>query len=421
MAEVCVSKSGRWWYEFKRRWLGEHHSLYRAWTLRWLPTALSQVPPRCRARHLPTDNPLTRLSAVTVWEQFFPHHPTARPGDRVSDLYADRIFLNLTAPKRSSKFFDGWVCDLNLKIDHLIRDNRSIVFSDGAFWSKSSRASYAFTALHNRSWHDVSGWCPAGSSFDAEIAALEAIQWVVVRRIPDPIFFIDNKSVLTSFLDLNTHSSQMASIRINILLHDYFSTMPPSSSISFAYCPSHVGIAGNERADKLTKTGTALGPAVPIKILRLNFLAEFKRDMSKHWRILARSQTYKGHGWIPIKRKRRLFKPDISNKLARHFFLTLAANDIETTSRMAHALTNHAPTGEYRRRFHPEEPSHCKFCGPSVEHSRSHVFFSCPSYAPLAPLLTDWKKDRHNDKSWKIFFQDNPSAFTFGDLPEDVH
>ena len=402
--------------------LGEHHSLYRAWTLRWLPEALSRVPPQRQARHLPTDNPLTRLSAAAVREQFFPHDPIARPGDRVSDIYAHRIFFDLTAPKRSSKFFDGWVRQLNSKIDQLIRDNRSIIFSDGAFWSKSSRASYAFTAHHNNSWHDTSGWCPAGSSFDAEIAALEeAIQWAIVRRIPDPIFFIDNKSVLTSFLDLNTHSSQMSSIRINILLHDYLSTMPSSSTISFAFCPSHVGIAGNERADRLTKTGAALGPATPIKILRSNFLAEFKRDMNKHWRILAKSQMYKGHGWIPIRRKHRLFKPDIGNKHTKRFFLMLAGNDIETTSRMARALTNHAPTGEYCQRFHPNEPSHCKFCGPNTEHSRAHVFFSCPTYTSLAPSFTDWKNDRKNDKSWKKIFQDNPSAFTFGDLPEDVH
>jgi hypothetical protein len=116
-----------------------------------------------------------------------------------------------------------------------------------------------------------------------------------------------------------------------------------------------------------------------------------------------------------------LFKPDVGNKSIKRFFLTLAANDIETTSHMARALTNHAPTGEYRRRFHPEMPSHCKFCGTSVEHTREHVFFHCPSYASLAPSFTDWKKNRNNDKSWKIFFQDNPSAFTFGDLPEDVH
>ena len=400
--------------------LGEHHSLYHAWTLRWLPTAISRTSPRRRARHLPTDNPLMRLSASAVREQFFPHHPVARPGEHISDIYSDRLFFDLSAPKRASKFFDGWVRDFKTKISSLIADGRSLIFSDGAYWTKTSRASFAFAAFHDGTWHDTSGWCPAGSSYNAELAALEeAIQWATVRRIPDPIFFIDNKSVLLSFLDLNTHSSQTSSIRINMLLHDLLSTT--SSTLSFAYCPSHVGIEGNERADRLTKEGAALGPATPIQILRSNFLNEFKRDMSRHWRFLAQSQTYKGRGWIPIRRKRRLFKPDVGNKLTKRFFLTLAGNDIETTSRMARALTNHAPTGEYRRRFHPNAPTHCKHCGPTVEHTRQHVFFSCPAYAPLAASFTDWKRNRHNDKSWKTFFQANPSAYTFGDLPEDVH
>ena len=400
--------------------LGKHHSLYCAWTLRWLPTAISHTPPRRRARHLPTDNPLMRLSASTVREQFFPHHPVARPGERVSDLYSDRIFFDLSAPKRASKFFDGWVRDFKNKISALIMDGRSLIFSDGAYWTKTSRASFAFTAFYNGTWHNTSGWCPAGSSYDAELAALEeAIQWTTVRRISDPIFFIDNKSVLLSFLDLNTHSSQTSSIRINILLHDLLSTT--SSTLSFAYCPSHVGIEGNERADRLTKEGAALGPATPIQILRSNFLNGFKRDMSRHWRFLAQSQTYKGRSWIPIRRKRRLFKPDVGNKHIKRFFLTLSGNDIETTSRMARVLTNHAPTGEYRRRFHPDAPTYCKHCRPAVEHTRQHILFLCPAYAPLAASFTDWKRNRHNDKSWKTFFQANPSTYAFGDLPEDVH
>ena len=400
--------------------LGEHHSLYRTWTLRWLPNAIAHTPPRRRARHLPTDNPLTRLSAPGVREQFFPHHPTARPGERVADIYSDRIYFDLSAPKKSSKFFDGWVRDLKTKISSLMTDNRSLIFSDGAYYHKTARASYAFSAFHDRTWHDTTGWCPTGSSFDAELAALEeALQWAVVRQINDPIFFIDNKAVLLSFLDLDTHSSQAASVRINLLLHDFLSKS--DSTISFAYCPSHVGIQGNERADQLTKQGAALGPATPIRILRSNFINEFKRDMNKYWQILAKSQTYKGRGWLPIRRKRRLFKPSIVNKKNRSFFMTLATNDIETTSRMARALTNHAPTGEYRRRFHPNSPTYCKHCGPSVEHTREHTLCFCPAYAPLAVSITDWKHNRENDKSWKKFFQDNPSAFTFGDLPEDVH
>ncbi|KAF8700601.1 hypothetical protein AX14_000647 [Amanita brunnescens Koide BX004] len=400
--------------------LGENHSLYRSWTLRWLPTAIAKTPPRRRARHLPTDNPLMRLSATDVKEQFFPHHPIGRPGERVSDLYADHLFFDLTAPKRSSKLFDGWVRDFKVRIKSLVDSGRSLIFSDGAYWAKTSRASYAFTAFHQNSWHDSSGWCPAGSSFDAELAALEeAIQWAAIQRIPHPIFFIDNKAVLLSFLNLDAHSSQMASIRINLILHDYLSTS--DFDLSFAYCPSHVGIEGNERADRLTKESAALGPTIPIRILRSNFLNEFKREMSRHWRILAKSQTYKGRGWLPIKRKRRLFKPDLKNKSCKRFFLALAGNDIETTSRMARALTNHAPTGEYRSRFHPDAPTHCKFCGPDTEHTRQHILFTCPTYAHLAPSLTDWRNDRHNDKAWKTFFQANASAFSFDDLPEDVH
>ncbi|KAF8696580.1 hypothetical protein AX14_001506 [Amanita brunnescens Koide BX004] len=401
--------------------LGERHSLYRAWTLRWLPTAILHTTPRRRARHLPTDNPLLRLSAPDVQEQFMPNHSISRPGQRVVDLYAHRIFFDLSAPKRSSKLFAGWVRDLQQKITSLLQSCRPLFFSDGAFWSKSSRASYAFTIFHNNAWHDVSGWCPAGSSYDAEITALEeAIQWAIVQRIEDPIFFVDNKAVLTSFLNLDTHSSQLSSIRINMLLQEYLSSST-SSTISFAYCPSHEGVEGNERADRLTKHGAAMGPTPPIRILRSNFLNEFKRDMSRHWRILAKSQTYKGRNWIPIRQRRRFFKPDLVNKNKRRFFMTTSGNDIQTLSRMARAVTNHAPTGEYRKRFHPTLPSHCNFCGPNVEHTRAHVLFSCPQYVSLAPSFTDWKRSRTNNISWKTFFQDNPSAFTFGDLPEDVH
>ena len=69
--------------------LGENHSLYRAWTLRWLPTVILNTAPRRQARHLPTDNPLSQLLAPDIKEQFMPSHPISRPGQCVTDLYAD--------------------------------------------------------------------------------------------------------------------------------------------------------------------------------------------------------------------------------------------------------------------------------------------------------------------------------------------
>ena len=400
--------------------LGENHSLSRTWTLRWLPTAISNVPPRRRARHLPSDNPLLWLSTSAVREQFMPFHPISQPGNRVSDIFSDRIFFELSAPKRSSKLFAAWVHDFKQRIESLKSSKRTLIFTDGAFWAKTARASYAFTAYHNNKWHDHSFWCPAGSSYDSELAALEeAIQWSIINKVNDPVFFVDNKAVLASFLDLDTHSSQLSSIRINIILHDHLSTT--DNTLSFAYCPSHVGIFGNERADELTKKGAAMGPATPVKILRSNFVNDFRRDMTRHWRVLSMSQTYKGSGWLSIRRKKRLFKPAIGNKQTKNFFVTMSGNDILTNSRMARALTGHAPTGEYRQHFHPDLPTYCNHCGPSTLHTRNHILFQCPKYVSLAASLTDWKKDKFNEKSWKNFFQANPSAFTFGDLPDDVH
>ena len=211
----------------------------------------------------------------------------------------------------------------------------------------------------------------------------------------------------------------MSSIRINTLLHDHLSTT--DNTLSLAYCPSHVGIDGNERADKLTKTGAAMGPATPVRILRSNFVNDFRRDMTRHWQVLSTSQTYKGSSWLPIRQKKRMFKPAIGNKQAKNFFLTMSGNDILTISRMARAITGHAPTGEYRQRFHPNLPTYCNHCGPNTPHTRNHIFFDCPKYVSLAASMTDWKRDKFNNKSWKNFFQANTSAFTFGDLPDDVH
>jgi hypothetical protein len=269
-------------------------------------------------------------------------------------------------------------------------------------------------------WHDSFNWCPAGSSFDAEIAAIEeAVQWACVNRLPNPIFFIDNKAALGSFLDTRVRSSQMASIRINEILRDRLSS-DNDASFSFRYCPLHSGIEGNDRADRLTKRGAALAPTVPPRILLSNFVNDFTKRMTVHWRTLFASQSFKGQQWLPIRQKKKVFRPAVRNKAATRFFLDLADNDIGTLSRMARAITNHTPTGEYRRRFYPDRDYSCPTCPQRVQ-TRTHILCHCSRYSSLCSSLTSWSRDRKNDKSWKLFFQRNPSAFTFGDLPDDVH
>ena len=108
--------------------------------------------------------------------------------------------------------------------------------------------------------------------------------------------------------------------------------------------------------------------------------------------------------------QKKVFKPAIRNKAATRFFYDLAGNDIEMLSRMARAITNHAPTGEYRRRFYPDRENRCPSCPQRVQ-TRTHVLFHCPKYTPLYSSMTNWSHDKQNHKSWKSFFLRNPSAF----------
>ena len=400
--------------------LDDRHIARTTWSLRWINPKIRQIWPRTRPRHLPSDNPLQRLATDAVREQFLPFHATSLPGGRILDLFHDRVTVDSYSPKKGSSLFKAWLSDFAKSVTLLHSSDRPLIFTDGAYWNQSARGTYSFTVYHRGSWLDFFNWCPAGSSFDAEIAAIEeAVQWSCINHLSDPVFFIDNKAALGSFLDTRVRSSQMASIRICEILKDRL-TFDPNVRFSFRYCPSHSGIEGNDCADLLTKRGAALAPTPPPRILLSNFVNDYTKCMTTHWRTLFASSSFKGQQWLPLRRQKKVFKPAIRNKAATRFFHDLAGNDIEMLSRMARAITNHAPTGEYRRCFYPDHENCCPSCPQRVQ-TRTHILFHCPKYTPLHSSMTNWSHDKQNHKLWKAFFLRNPSAFTFGDLPDDVH
>ena len=273
--------------------LGDYHIVHSSRSLRWTDPSLRSTRPRSRPRHLPDDNPWTRLTTNNVREQFAPFHDTSCPGTRIVDIFSERIIIDSYSPKKGSSLFKAWLRDLATDISLLHSSGRHVIYTDGAYWNKTARGAQLFTAYHGGIWQDHSDWCPAGSSFDSEIVAVEsAIQWACVCKLPNPIFFIDNKAALSSFLDTRVRGSQMLCIRINEILQDRLSTS--SSTFTFRYCPSHSGIEGNERADRLTKQGAAIAPISPPRILLSNFTNDFAKRMTLHWRTLFTSPSFKG-------------------------------------------------------------------------------------------------------------------------------
>ena len=295
------------------------------------------------------------------------------------------------------------------------------IYTDGAFHHNDYKAAFAFAVLQDGTWHDHYDWCPAASSFDAELRAIEAALAHLTTRIhcSRATLFIDNKAAANSLFNFDVKSSQMSVVRINILLNAWLSENP-ARSIAIRFTPSHQGIIGNERADGLTKAGLRLCPTNPPTILRSHFLSLHKRRAEHDWQKRWKDTTYRGSQWLPIRWNKKVFKPSFA-KASRNFFHNAAKGESSHLSRIAHVLTNHAPTGEYRTRFFPNEPTACPHCDEDTLQTRRHILTECPRYADTFSSMTDWGKNRRNDKALMRFLDRNPSAFTFMDSPLDVH
>ena len=391
-------------------------------TQRWTNPAYASISRKTRPAHLPSDVPFRRIRTHYVQEQFEYASDLQRPGQRVLDKHADRVTIDTYSPKKGTTIFKAWVKDLKQEIEQLHNEPHVVaIYTDGAFHHNDYKAAFAFTIFQDGSWYDQYDWCPAASSFDAELRAIESALAHATTRTAciRAILFIDNKAAANALFNFDVKSSQMSVIRINMLLDAWFSE-DPRRSLTVRFTPSHQGITGNERADELTKAGLRLCPTNPPLILHSHFLSQYKRRAEHDWQRLWKDTTYRGSQWLPIRRKKKVFKPSFA-KSSGNFFHNMAKGDASYLSRIAHVLTNHAPTGEYRTRFFPNEPTACPHCDEDTLQTRRHILAECPRYVASFPSMADWGKNRRNDTALTGFLDKNPSAFTFMDTPLDVH
>ena len=135
---------------------------------------------------------------------------------------------------------------------------------------------------------------------------------------------------------------------------------------------------------------------------------------------LSRLESY----WLLIRHKKCPFLPRLKNRDARLHFINMARDNMTDFSRLSRAITCHAPIGEYYSsqpdRF-PGFPTHCG-TSPDIDvQTCTHVLMTCSRYVSTFSSLRYLLKKKNNNSLFSSFLADNPSAFSFADLPPDVH
>jgi hypothetical protein len=178
------------------------------------------------------------------------------------------------------------------------------------------------------------------------------------------------------------------------------------------YVPSHRGILINELVDDDAQrhaSGNNFQPKLTsVSAARQTAALKAGRD----WTNDARRPDVRGSQFLLT--GRHLPKPATARGggLFTHVFGTWNA----MAARAARAITNHAPTGEYRRRFFPNKRRDCPECG--VKQTWRHILNVCTWYKRRQINCLAFLKNSSNpDAPFLNFFTDNPSAFSFADAP----
>ena len=397
------------------------------------------------------DTPIKWLHQMRTMtdERFDLLHDEVRPGNRLIDLYADRIDLSdlvKEKPKKPKPLREGqtespedqekrekfqqWVDnEFKPELADVLSDwTNLVIFTDGSHQQQPDdhkHVSGAAWAVY-RVWDIVAeGRRSQGNStsFDAEMMALyrgimaglattassrdrRGIYGAGGSSVKHIYVYTDNKSAGLSILNPNMHPSQWMSIGLLEWFRKYFVDFP-ENRLTIRWCPSHVGVEQNDYVDHEAKEAMAEEqPAfTSYSVARANTVVE-KLD---NWRKEIKDPTilHTANFIYPD-----AYKDKVTHLAKQHMPLKLFGRSHRMLARFTRVLVGHCPIGSFRLRFKLSGITRCP-CG-EEDWTRQHVLFDCPFF---------YRKDffQQRDDVMRLdpfkeiakFLTKNPYAFTF--------
>ena len=202
--------------------------------------------------------------------------------------------------------------------------------------------------------------------------------------------------------DTLCHLFQLHSIAISRDLRAFFSR-DPRNSITFWDCPSDDNWPPHHLVDKESKS-SRFNPILPSKPSWDHSRKDKCNSIIQKWQMYFQASDYRGKNFLDLNdNDDKPIQPSYSKGGAwlKHFSLS---NSLCT--RVTRLITNHAPIGEYRIGFFPNEPSSCP-CGQASLETRDHILHNCERYQQ------SWNPKRDSLKDILTFLDSNPGAFCF--------
>lgn len=223
------------------------------------------------------------------------------------------------------------------------------------------------------------------SIYDAEMAGLamaakSACRFAKRKTCINHIFiFADNNAAIRSAFDPKPGPAQLYAIQTHHTLRKFLNCHQ-DNKVTIAWCPGHKNVKGNERADALAKKARD-GPCNEPHTATL-----------AHAQRIAKART--GYEWRKEwKASAKLGGYAIANRTPPSTILskTFRNTPREVFGRLIQCKTNHAYTGEYRRRFNLAEELSCN-CGEALQ-TREHIITQCRTHETKRDCLRKVSRD----------------------------
>ncbi|KAF8625265.1 hypothetical protein AX15_005475 [Amanita polypyramis BW_CC] len=350
-------------------------------------------------------------------ERFVYNHKEQIYGKQILDIFDSNIkLINFDHPKKGSDLFVQWFKDYRTWLNTTRNEKDHLIIStDGSFKETIGTAAYALWTNHTLI-HSSASQVSAHSAYDAEIQAIQLVfEQLKLLPFKKVTLLIDNEAAARTIWRTDYHNLQWVSIRAMTHFREWTTHLNTKYFIfNVSWCPAHMDVQENELVDsmasKVVITDMETKTTLESEIRRIQKL-EFDE-----WNKNTKKYNGLGTGYLRLKFKGKRIGPSLGSR--RKAFIEASKDNITLMSRLTRLVTNHAPTGEYRRRFFPNENTDCNF--DQKYQSRTHILTKCDGYKNKFKNMEYLRRDKDGLEKIIKFLEENIKAVTFGDMPKGI-